>query len=814
MAEWTIMCAKQLGVPCEDTPQRQDWSPYGSSLEKIESMQRRFRVIIRRKIKVDIAGCYAVRLSSRSKLVCPTASFLLCSVVLTTIQRLASEWAVLPDFKPITIDSDHFGMTKLGDQDPAFKRIAGVLNRQMKELAGVSQIASKPKRWALLIGIDYYLPGNHRPVLYSNLHGCVQDVLDLEEFLMERLQVPVSNIAKLVSPVDDEVVVTEDARPFHDNVIRELERITKTAARGDTVYIHYSGHCTRRQRIIRLQERGQFSGIRLALADVMTGGAYLTDYQLVVHVKKMVAKGLHVAVVVDSSYHGKVERRDACAISWDGELGEWVDNWMLRSDECADSLAKEADLSDEHALASESLVEPPYMCTVLAARSAPKSAPAKVGNGFLTRSILQILQRRPENYLPSYSRVRNYIAWRLSLFRDPVLYGDGQYEFFGNRRIHQVATDSVVPVLETSEGLQLAIGSAQGVAVGATYEVLPNPGASWWRSNPSEVFTGYNGLPPEVRVTKVSELRSQFELVGPLEEIPDEMQPMAGSLASLLNYALPATTLVRFSVSPAAAVDVESFEASLQSHLAETPNLGLSPRGWVGEAAFNVLLDENYEFVIQDEHKQRLRWVPRVSQLDGNDVENLACVLRHLARFRAIARAEYSPSQGTLDSHNFHFRLEDKNRKPLSMGSSGTYEVMERQEFLCSIANLKDQRAHFAVFSLNPVWEIMRLHPYQDLEISAVEASVREEFAFGTFLRVFQEDSIEQTIRAYIYVGDNPPTWDELALPKLSDPLYQPHGNIFEIVSSRDHYGPLEQLGLESTAGKAPQESWCSLQFT
>ncbi|KAJ4345272.1 uncharacterized protein N0V89_011402 [Didymosphaeria variabile] len=49
-------------------------------------------------------------------------------------QYLSAEWAVLPDFEPIPIDKSHFEMTKLIETDPAFSRIAELLNKRAEEL--------------------------------------------------------------------------------------------------------------------------------------------------------------------------------------------------------------------------------------------------------------------------------------------------------------------------------------------------------------------------------------------------------------------------------------------------------------------------------------------------------------------------------------------------------------------------------------------------------------------------------------------------------------------------------------------------------
>jgi hypothetical protein len=74
LAEWAILCAQHLKIPCADTAQKQDWSDFKPQLAKIDDMQRRFRCIIREKAKVNIAACYATRFVPDSKLVSTLAA--------------------------------------------------------------------------------------------------------------------------------------------------------------------------------------------------------------------------------------------------------------------------------------------------------------------------------------------------------------------------------------------------------------------------------------------------------------------------------------------------------------------------------------------------------------------------------------------------------------------------------------------------------------------------------------------------------------------------------------------------------------------
>jgi hypothetical protein len=66
-------------------------------------------------------------------------------------------------------------------------------------------LASGPRRWALLIGADYYITGNARRdssgiiAHYSSLGGCVNDVALLECFLKAELGLLDEYIIKLMS---------------------------------------------------------------------------------------------------------------------------------------------------------------------------------------------------------------------------------------------------------------------------------------------------------------------------------------------------------------------------------------------------------------------------------------------------------------------------------------------------------------------------------------------------------------------------------------------------------------------------------------
>ena len=111
-----------------------------------------------------------------------------------------------------------------------------------------------PSFYALLIGIDCYisheLPGGG---YYPCLGGCVSDIVRVETFLRNRLNLAPANLLKLSATytgpqppakVHPYLPVEHDPAqwPTHDNIVAAFQRLTRMAAPGDQVYIHYSGH--------------------------------------------------------------------------------------------------------------------------------------------------------------------------------------------------------------------------------------------------------------------------------------------------------------------------------------------------------------------------------------------------------------------------------------------------------------------------------------------------------------------------------------------------------------------------------------------
>src|SRR6185436_7617161 len=99
--------------------------------------------------------------------------------------------------------------------------------------------------YALLIGIDLYLP-NVLPdgSYFPSLGGCVRDVLQLEQFIRDRLLSTEEQILKLTAHYNGEGHLSEPPEdwPTYENIVAAFKKLTDLAHAGDQVYIHYSGH--------------------------------------------------------------------------------------------------------------------------------------------------------------------------------------------------------------------------------------------------------------------------------------------------------------------------------------------------------------------------------------------------------------------------------------------------------------------------------------------------------------------------------------------------------------------------------------------
>jgi hypothetical protein len=171
-----------------------------------------------------------------------------------------------------------------------------------------------PGLFALLIGIDCYLPCAVPELSYPSLNGCVPDVRLVESFLRSRLGLIDDRIICLTATNDGPSSPPEppDSRPTYENMVRAFHTITQRAGRGDQVYIHYSGHGGRAASTITGVKTNS-DPVDHALVPFNISDAhaqYLRDHELAKLIQNMVGKGLFVTMVLDCGFQGRPTTRD------------------------------------------------------------------------------------------------------------------------------------------------------------------------------------------------------------------------------------------------------------------------------------------------------------------------------------------------------------------------------------------------------------------------------------------------------------------------------------------------------------------------
>lgn len=89
---------------------------------------------------------------------------------------------------------------------------------------------NSPTKYALLVGLNYY----HTQY---ELHGCVNDVLDMKKFIAEKRGYKEENITLLTDRITDNTLP-----PTKANILGAIGRLVSQLTKGDTLFIHISSH--------------------------------------------------------------------------------------------------------------------------------------------------------------------------------------------------------------------------------------------------------------------------------------------------------------------------------------------------------------------------------------------------------------------------------------------------------------------------------------------------------------------------------------------------------------------------------------------
>ncbi|KAK6356067.1 hypothetical protein TWF718_000441 [Orbilia javanica] len=658
-------------------------------------------------------------------------------------------------------------------------------------------------KWALLIGIDCYIPGDKRPTRYRNLNGCVSDVEAVQKYLND---IGVQNITVLTSskgPESDRPIEEGTPKlPIYGNIERELNYIIDKASAGDLVYIHYSGHGIRR-RVLGPDQRStgdEINGTALALADVMDGGAYLTGHRLGEFAKGMVKKGLRLTLVLDSCFSGQGFRIPTTASATNyifRTADNGLDESILESDKLVEVEAAKMDQSIGKSVHRNAVAEPcwlanPTGCTVLTACNFDESAreealPGTASmHGVFTFYMLEILNRTLSGRRPTHAGVRSYVKSKITSPRkqSPVLHGDGDYVFFGKERVVERPISRILGQ-DGDPQVDLDVGYAQGVVEGALYNVYREnqlPGRGTVPSFKAVVVEALTTSPFRSVAILFS---NNADAAGRTYEDPEtdakgESKGMSGDSAVLSSWAVP-HTVVRMShtAQRISEAQVATLREELDAHHYEEFDLLSHENETELNPTFAIDLDEDEIFQVYildsaSEQWNRAQRIPSISATNSNWAKDLIYVLRHSSRFRAIKDIRNEVTRTILSPSCLEVAVISMGIR-VPRGPDGNYRMTHgavvRFTFALSTEYISSRGKNLFVsfYMFNATWGISKLHPAPGQPALLLSHGRQERFVLKMEVppprNSKDPNEIEDIIRVFVCNTDK--SWEGITLPNL-----------------------------------------------
>lgn len=579
---------------------------------------------------------------------------------------------------------------------------------------------SAPNLYALLIGIDCYLP-NRLPgnLYYRNLEGCVRDISHVETFLQKKLGLSSENILKLTASDTGagEPAEPREQWPTYENIVKAFQRLTEKGRAGDQVYIHYSGHGGRSPTLFPELKGANALDESLVPTNIGDSAArYLRDIELARLLKNMVDKGMVVTIVLDSCHSGSATRSAGAvtrglsvadttvrpASSLVGSREELAATWRALTN----SATRNVDLG------SGWLPEPQGYVLLAACRASEAAYEyafdGEESNGALTYWLLDSLQTLSPNL--TYKHIHDRIVAKIHTQfpqQTPQLQGEGDRIVFGSDRVKPLYGVTVLQVDMSRGRVLLATGQSQGVREGAQFAVYAR-GA-----------TDFTQLDARVAIAKVSVLGAseswaEYKLLrdAPVEQGADAVLINPGVLKLVRKV-----RLLKNEHAPSATGREKAFDA-VERAIVES--------GWIALAAddeqadYQVSIDGKGEYVVLNATGEPIRRLSPTIRFDEDGAASkIASRLVHLARYQATLQLDnhdpLSPLAGRLIvelvGKQEVYDPADKPQ-PVAFDMTGDTPTINVGEWtFIRIKNTSPQLLNVVVLNLQPDWGISQLYP-------------------------------------------------------------------------------------------------------
>lgn len=332
----------------------------------------------------------------------------------------------------------------------------------------------RPKRFALLVGVDSYLDSGARKdwngskLSISNLKGCVKDVEAVRKFLEANFQVEISILA---SPLDRSLKGTTGVEPSEahvkpptfENIKREFDNVMNQANAGDSFLFYFSGHGGRLDRVPGSPRHHIFDP-SLLTSDFCLGKPAVRGWQLNRWLRMLSEKKVHVAVILDSCYYWDGGWRDASFENKFRTPNGWPVVPNLPSDEAATEEHMVQFRTHEESASMPWFINPEGFTLMTACKNHEMAAEMARGGTF-TEELLEVLNADESSYLlPTYRSKIDRTAQQVR-GQTPVVCGQDELPFFGIVKPFASEPLSATPLKSEVKGGRVSIpmGKIHGV---------------------------------------------------------------------------------------------------------------------------------------------------------------------------------------------------------------------------------------------------------------------------------------------------------------------------------------------------------------
>ncbi|KAI1746426.1 caspase domain-containing protein [Xylaria scruposa] len=626
-----------------------------------------------------------------------------------------------------------------------------------------------PQKWAVLIAVNFYMPGKVRhPVYAGSLRGCVNDVEIAEHYLINHQHVDPQRILKLTASFptaidSDRPAEPKEQWPTYENIKLALERVTGDAKRGDIVYIHYSGHGGRAVTIVPNLKPGNSAllhrpGIDEALipTDFNQGGRYLRDVELACLLKVMVNKGLHVTVVLDNCHSGGMGRDGAELLqgptirSIQGTDADGVDWVKLNTDK---SDIPQSELESTAMIGTwqrNSTAGPSPQGWVMITACQPHEKTGEMTfkfprfgfkiMGYLTYVWYESLLNAPGNiaYQALFRRARERMK-EVQPQVTPVIMGNVGQQMFLNVATEVTHTISVSNL--PAQRLLLQGGQAHGICEGDVFGIFS------WDVSRIDISS------PWLATAKVQVVRdTEAEAVPQLkagEEVP------VGSHAVLLRRTLPRVTFqLEFMPCPDAA-GAEKLKHDLLRAI-DLSKLNLTAQILIGSTRHNnahgdgrnfwytVTVDPDGKYLLHEPNDLSRTTLPA-----SDSPESLLGLLDHMGIYYHY-RALQGPSSASirftfeplLDSQSFRYIAEEN-----------VVKIVEGNNLKLRFLNETNDFLYISVFYFSSLYGIHRVYPHPQIgDYEEVDWRHEREFTIRPKFQetIYKQPFVVETLKIFV----------------------------------------------------------------